>query len=104
MLRRQPRRKRSANRLGGLLPVVSSAVTFFFPLSVGAGEQFGYGQYLSSDAGGVGCYILRLWTDRAVWNEAQYVSTPLSIRCVRAREEQAVPLFWFREFFSFFVL
>ena len=100
MLRRKPRRIRSANRLCGFLPVVISVVTLFFPFSGNEGELSGkYGSYWSTKYDGT-WWALFVWPAKAEQTTGASGGTGCSVRCVRAREEQAVPLFWIMVFFG----
>ena len=95
MLRRLPRRKRSANRLCNFLPVVISVVTLFFPLSgSAAGPAVVSGSYSGRDGSSYEGWVSALGLTVASAAEArQFGLAGISVRCVRAREEQAVPLF-----------
>ena len=96
MLRRLPWRKRSANRLGGLLPVVIPVVTFFFPLSgYGAAPEDVSGSYWSRDAvPGSPVAFEMLVSVASAGVTSPDMSLTLSVRCVRAREGQAIPCFF----------
>ena len=72
------------------------AIPCFFPLAGSAG--------VPSDVSGIywtvsvaypgACYTFTVTSDRAGANDFTTPESGLSLRCVRAREEQAVPLFW----------
>ena len=72
------------------------AIPCFFPLAGSAG--------VPSDVSGIywtvsvaypgACYTFTVTSDRAGANDFTKPESGLSLRCVRAREEQAVPLFW----------
>ena len=99
MLRRLPRRKRSANRLGGFLSVVISAVTFFFPLSGYANGPQSVDRYTWSNWSNVttGPWCrMQCGPATAAIMRGNDGYEGYSVRYVRAREEQAVPLFGFR--------
>ena len=94
-----PQRFEHAETTGYLIRCVRAregqAVPRFFPLSGRAaapGELCGY--YWSTDVGdGAGPVYLRLDGSTVRYNVGTS-GVYYSVRCVRAREEQAVPLFW----------
>ena len=96
MLRRQPRRIRLANCLGGLLPVVIPVVTFFFPLSGWYGFPAGVSTLYWSGTPPTEGASFRLTLSPAECSAMTPIATTsaLCVRCVRAREGQAVPCFF----------
>ena len=98
MLRRFPRRNRSATGCVSPCLPVFQWLLFFFPLAGTAGDPvFGGGAYWSCTHGVDGQYGIELSVSAggavlgAGWTA---VATGYSVRCVRAREGQAIPCFF----------
>ena len=90
------------NRMCVPLPAGISAVTFIFPLSGSAGAPAAVsGTYWPATFDRPGYfYSCAVTGSSAVVTPIVNVDLGYSVRCVRAREEQAIPLFWIVWFWS----